>query len=146
MWAPTDCSDSPDPRPGARAHHLRVPVSAPERAAIRAQAARAGLSVARYLRTVGQGYPLRSRVDDDGVRALARIDGDLARLTELLELWLADDARTRHFGAATVCALLARLEATQAQLAALMRGLAAPRARSASAAESAAAGKPQGAP
>ncbi|WP_419627606.1 plasmid mobilization protein, partial [Thiolapillus sp.] len=55
-----------------RKHHLRVPVLQEERQIIERQAKQAGMSVARYLREVGQGYPINSIVDDEQVRELAR--------------------------------------------------------------------------
>ncbi|WP_419593755.1 plasmid mobilization protein, partial [Thiolapillus sp.] len=71
-----------------RRHHLRVPVLQEERQIIERQAKQAGMSVARYLREVGQGYPINGIVDDEQVRELARINGDLGRLGGLLKLWL----------------------------------------------------------
>ncbi len=63
-----------------RQHHLRVPVLPEEREAIGRQARQADLSVARYLREVGQGYSIKGIVDLEQVRELARINGDLGRL------------------------------------------------------------------
>lgn len=51
-----------------------------EKEQIEAQAKRAGMSAARYLREVGQGYHISSVVDYEQVRELARINGDLGRL------------------------------------------------------------------
>ena len=64
-----------DPTPGARrrTQHLRVPVFADEKALIESQAQRAGMSVARFLREVGQGYRIDGVVDYEQVRELARM-------------------------------------------------------------------------
>ena len=77
-----------------RLHRLRVSVFPEEKYAIERQAKQAGLSVARYLRDVGQGYPIRSIVDYEQVCILVRINSDLGRLGGLLKLWLTDDVRT----------------------------------------------------
>jgi hypothetical protein len=96
-----------------RKHHLRVPVFSEEREAIERQAKQAGLSVARYLRDVGQGCQIKGIVDYEQVSTLMRINSDLCRLGGLLKLWLADDARAAHFGTGALRALLRRIEITQ---------------------------------
>jgi hypothetical protein len=82
-----------------RGRHLRVPVFPDEEQAIKAQAAAAGLSIAAYLRAVGQGYEIKGIVDHQQVEELARINGDLGRLGGLLKLWLTKDERLAQFGA-----------------------------------------------
>lgn len=99
-----------------------------ERAEIEANAKRAGISVAHYLREVGQGYQVKGVMDYQYVRELVRINGDLGRLGGLLKLWLTDDPRTARFGDATILALLGRIEATQAEMSRLMRSVVQPRA------------------
>ncbi|KTF32280.1 conjugal transfer transcriptional regulator TraJ [Xanthomonas translucens] len=99
-----------------RRRHLRVPVFPDEAQAIEDNAKRAGMSVARYLREVGQGYKIIGVVDYEHVRELARINGDLGRLGGLLKLWLTDDPRTARFGDATILALLAKIEERQDEL------------------------------
>ena len=111
-----------------RKHHLRVPVFPEEQAEIERKAKQAGLSVARYLREVGQGYQIKGITDYEQVRELARINGDLGRLGGLLKLWLTDDVRTAKFGEATVRALLERIETTQDQMAGVMRAIVRPKA------------------
>nr|BCU00967.1 conjugal transfer transcriptional regulator TraJ [uncultured bacterium] len=111
-----------------RKHHLRVPVFPEEQAAIERQAKQAGLSVARYLREVGQGYQIKGITDYEQVRELARINGDLGRLGGLLKLWLTDDVRTARFGEATIKALLGRIEATQDEMGQVMKSVVRPRA------------------
>jgi hypothetical protein len=111
-----------------RRHHLRVPVFPEEKAEIVQQAAQAGMSVARYLREVGQGYAIRGVVDLEQVRQLARINGDLGRLGGLLKLWLTDDVRTLRFGDTTILALLGRIEETQDEMGKVMKSVVRPKA------------------
>ncbi|MCP5218674.1 conjugal transfer transcriptional regulator TraJ [Comamonas sp. w2-DMI] len=99
-----------------------------ERELIEANAKMAGISVARYLRDVGQGYQVKGVMDYHYVRELARVNGDLGRLGGLLKLWLTDDPRTARFGDATILALLARIEATQDEMSRLMKSVVQPRA------------------
>ena len=112
-----------------RRHHLRVPVFPDEKETIEHQARQAGLSVARYLRDVGQGYAIKSITDYEQVRELARINGDLGRLGGLLKLWLTDDVRTAKFGEATILALLGRIEATQDEMGRVMTRIVMPKAK-----------------
>ena len=99
-----------------------------EKARIEANAQAAGMSVARFLREVGQGYRVNSVVDYQQVRELARINGDLGRLGGLLKLWLSNDERTAHFGTATLRAVLAKIESTQDEMARVMMAVVRPRA------------------
>lgn len=109
---------------------MRVPVFDDEKAVIEAQAAQAGMSVARYLREVGQGYQINGVTDAEHVRELVRVNGDLGRLGGLLKLWLTDDARVADVGASTILAVLGRIEATQEQMSHLMESVLRPRAES----------------
>lgn len=111
-----------------RKQHLRVPVFPDEKALIEEHARAAGMSVARFLREVGQGYKVQGVTDYERVRELARINGDLGRLGGLLKLWLTDDVRTAAFGAETVYRLLARIETTQTEMAEVMKTIVRPRA------------------
>lgn len=115
------------PNVGKRTHHLRVPVFPEEKQLIEDQAQRAGMSVARFLREVGQGYRIGGVVDYAQVRELARINGDLGRLGGLLKLWLTNDERTAQFGEATVRAVLSRIEATQDEMGQVMMAVVMPR-------------------
>ncbi|WP_412058690.1 conjugal transfer transcriptional regulator TraJ [Bartonella sp. DGB2] len=110
-----------------RWHHLRVPVFPEEKEKIENQAKQAGLSIARYLREVGQGYEIKGVIDYVQVRELARINGDLGRLGGLLKLWLTDDVRTAKFGKETVIALLKRIEKTQEEMGSVMKSVMRPR-------------------
>lgn len=99
-----------------------------ERAEIEANVKRAGVSVARYLRDVGQGYQIKGVMDYQHVRELVRVNGDLGRLGGLLKLWLTDDVRTAKFGEATILALLGRIEANQDEMSRIMKAVVQPRA------------------
>lgn len=99
-----------------------------ERELIEANAKMAGISVARYLRDVGQGYQVKGVMDYHYVRELVRVNGDLGRLGGLLKLWLTDDPRTARFGDATILTLLARIEAAQDEMSRLMKSVVQPRA------------------
>ena len=101
-----------------------------ERELIEANAKRAGISVARYLRDVGQGYQIKGVMDYEYVRELVRVNGDLGRLGGLLKLWLTDDPRTARFGDDTILALLGRIEATHDEMSRLMKSVVQPRAES----------------
>lgn len=98
-----------------------------ERTLIEENAKQAGLSVARYLREVGQGYQIKGVVDYEHVRELARINGDLGRLGGLLKLWLTNDARTALLGADTIRAVLGRIEASQDEMGKVMMAVVRPR-------------------
>ncbi|WP_417519322.1 conjugal transfer transcriptional regulator TraJ [Marinobacter sp.] len=98
-----------------------------EKRSIELQAERAGMSAARYLREVGQGYQIKGVVDFEQVRELARINGDLGRLGGLLKLWLTDDIRTAQFGRSTILAVLRRIEATQEEMGKVMTKVVMPR-------------------
>lgn len=100
-----------------------------EKGLIEARARQAGISVARYLREVGQGYEIKGVVDYEQVRELARINGDLGRLGGLLKLWLTNDERTAQFGEATIRAVLSRIEATQDEMSKVMMSVVMPRAK-----------------
>ena len=111
-----------------RRQHLRVPVFPEEKDEIEANAKRAGVSVARYLRDVGQGYQIKGVMDYQHVRELVRVNGDLGRLGGLLKLWLTDDARLASVGEATIRAVLAQIESTQDQMIHVMGTVVRPRA------------------
>ncbi|MCU1533290.1 MAG: traJ [Arthrobacter sp.] len=122
----TEVPQSPTRKAG---RHLRVPVLPDEEAQIKELAASTGLSVASYLRNVGMGYQARSILDNQRVEELARINGDLGRLGGLLKLWLIDDVRTRHFGGATLLAVLSKIEDTQDRMQEVMKEVVTPRVK-----------------
>lgn len=78
--------------PRDRQRTLRVVVSAGERARIEQRARSAGLSVSAFLRTAGLHQPIRSVLDHDAIRELAKVNGDQGRLGGLLKLWLVERA------------------------------------------------------
>ena len=52
------------------------------------------------------GYSPPSRVDNDKVRELMSVNADLARLGNLLKLWLSDDEKARGFSREQIQSLL----------------------------------------
>lgn len=96
-----------------RIRRLLVTVNDDERAAIKAAASEARLSVSAYLRALGLGHQPKSAFDSEAVLSLLRVSGDLGRLGGLLKWWL-----TEHGGegaeAQDVRAILNKIEATQA--------------------------------
>lgn len=99
-----------------------------ERKQIETQAKAAGLSLSTFLLNVGLGYTVPGILDNQRVETLAKINGDLGRLGGLLKLWLSDDARTAKFDAATLRALLKKIEATQDEMHEIMRAVVVPKA------------------
>ncbi|CZP18802.1 conjugal transfer transcriptional regulator TraJ [Legionella pneumophila] len=93
--------------------HLRVPVLPDEEISIKSNAAQAGLSIAEYLRRVGQGHPIQSAIDKDYILQLSKINADMGRLGGLFKLWLTQDRRVAHFDHRMVKALLDRIQTTQ---------------------------------
>jgi hypothetical protein len=114
-------------RPRKRQQHLRVPVNSEEKRTIEANAQKAGISVARYLREVGQGYVIKGVLDYQHVRELVRINGDLGRLGGLLKLWLTNDVKVSKFSDATILALLDRIEATRDKMSQIMQSIVQPK-------------------
>ena len=84
--------------PGLRNKHLRVPVSNEEEAVIKAKAHGAGLSVAKYMRLVGMGYAVQSRIDNQAIEQLLKINADLGRAGGLLKMWLTNDVKVKIVG------------------------------------------------
>ncbi len=87
---------------------------------IKSQAARCGLSVSAYLKTVAMGYEPKSILVNEKVDELAKINGDLGRLGGLLKLWLSNDERTAAFNKSTLYGLLGKIEDTQSQMVDIM--------------------------
>ena len=92
-----------------------VTVSACEAARIQQRANVAGLSVSAYLRASGLGHPIRSVLDYDAVRDLAKLNGDQGRLGGLLKLWL-EDRPGRGVPEIDVRRLLERIDELQGRL------------------------------
>jgi len=95
---------------------MKVFVTDAERARIEERAKIAGLSVSAYLRAAGLNQPIRSVLDHDAVRDLAKVNGDQGRLGGLLKLWLIERAG-QGAPAIEVRRLLDRIGEIQAQLA-----------------------------
>ncbi len=100
-----------------------------EKRALELAAKSAGMSISTYLRNVGLGYQVQGILDNKRVEELARINGDLGRLGGLLKLWLIDDVRTRHFGGATLLAVLSKIEDTQDRMHEVMKEVVTPRVK-----------------
>ena len=101
--------------------HLRVPVLAHEKSAIRHHADAAGLSVAAYLRNIGLGHEVPSVLDYRRVEDLAKINGDLGRLGGLLKLWLTNDERLRQVKVEEIRGVLSKIERNQDAMRAIMQ-------------------------
>ena len=71
-----------DPNARRKLLPLKVYCTKEERAVIEEQAKTAGMSVSEYLRNVGKGTPVKSRVDVQAIKALAKVNADLGRLTQ----------------------------------------------------------------
>ena len=78
--------------PRSRVLPMKVFVTEAERARIEQRAKAAGLSLSAYLRAAGLNQPIRSILDHDAVRELAKVNGDQGRLGGLLMLWLVERA------------------------------------------------------
>ena len=100
-----------------------------EKRALELAAKSVGMSISTYLRRVGLGYQVQGILDNKRVEELARINGDLGRLGGLLKLWLIDDVRTRHFGGATLLAVLSKIEDTQDRMHEVMKEVVTPRVK-----------------
>jgi hypothetical protein len=100
-----------------------------EKRALELAAKSVGMSISTYLRRVGMGYQVQGILDNKRVEELARINGDLGRLGGLLKLWLIDDVRTRHFGGATLLAVLSKIEDTQDRMHEVMKEVVTPRVK-----------------
>src|SRR5271157_2896911 len=72
-----------------RNRHLKVVVSARERAEIETRAAATGLSVSAYLRNLGLGFQPHSTLDQEAVLALLKVNADQGRLGGLFKFWLS---------------------------------------------------------
>lgn len=72
---------------------LKVYCTKEERALIEGQAETAGMSVSEYLRNVGKGTPVKSRVDVQAIKALAKVNADLGRAGGLLKMLLKNEER-----------------------------------------------------
>lgn len=103
--------------------HLRVPVLPDEEQAIKANAAKAGLKIAEYLRRVALGYEIYGVIDQQHIIELSKINADLGRLGGLLKMWLTNDERVAHIKPETMTIVLDRIQTTQAAMLDVVRKL-----------------------
>ena len=73
-----------------RVNPLRLFVNASEREAIKAKAKSTGLTVSAFLRAAALGTTMRPAPDLKAVDTLAKVNADMARLGNLLKLYLTD--------------------------------------------------------
>ncbi len=102
-----------------RNRHLKVVVSARERAEIETRAAATGLSVSAYLRNLGLGFQPHSTLDHEAVLALLKVNADQGRLGGLFKLWLSGQSASSA-EIAEIRKLLAAIDECQQKLRALI--------------------------
>jgi len=69
---------------------LTIKVTTEEKVALIAQAKNRGMTLSRYLRSLGLGYPVESKIDKLALAELTKVAGDLGRLGGLFKLWLSN--------------------------------------------------------
>lgn len=94
-------------------HHLRVPVSTLEKENIKKNATKAGISVAAYLRNIGQNYPVKSVLDYEKTQNLIKINSDLGRLGGLFKFWLSNADNSSKTDLQEIRSTLKKIEETQ---------------------------------
>jgi hypothetical protein len=108
-------------------HALRVFVTPAERGEIASTAARLGMSTSAYLRSLGLGYQPIGHLDKEGLDRLVKTRNDLARLGNLLKLWLSDDPKLSVFkpgeAVAYIGKLLPAIHANQVQIYEILQGV-----------------------
>ena len=108
-------------------HTLRVVVTPAERDEIAATADRLGMSTSAYLRSLGLGYQPTGHLDADGLERLVKARNDLARMGNLLKLWLSDDVKLGVFkpgeAVAYIGKLLPAIHSNQVQLYEILQGV-----------------------
>ena len=102
-----------------RNRHLKVVVSARERAEIETRAAATGLSVSAYLRNLGLGFQPHSTLDHEAIIALLKVNADQGRLGGLFKLWLSGQSAPAT-ETSEIRRLLAAIEECQQKLKALI--------------------------
>ena len=85
---------------------LKVCVLPEERTFIQEQAKLCCRTTSTYLRDLALGYKPQSKTDLDVVREMMSVNANLARLGNLLKLWLADDQKAQGFNHEQIQALL----------------------------------------
>ena len=103
-----------------RVQPLKVWALPAEATTIKANAAKFGLPVSAYLRTLGLNHQPKTILDSKAVIELAKVNGDLGRLGGLLKMFLTNDEKVKLLGkeqtALKIDALLGEIQATQALL------------------------------
>lgn len=74
-----------------RKYHIDTRLTLEEYETIKFKAKSTGVSASEYLRSVGIGYPLASKVDQLAIDQLLRAKADLGRLGGLFKLWLTSN-------------------------------------------------------
>lgn len=72
---------------------IKIRVSAAEKNLIIQNASAANLKPSSFLRLIGCGYEVKSKLDKNAILELAKINGDQGRLGGLLKMWLSNDER-----------------------------------------------------
>ncbi|MBI9081846.1 MAG: conjugal transfer protein TraJ [Pseudodesulfovibrio sp.] len=70
---------------------VKLYVSGDEHTGIITKACQCGLSVSEFGKRVCLGYPVKSMIDQEAIREVARVGGNLGRLGGLLKMWLIND-------------------------------------------------------
>ena len=103
-----------------RVQPLKVWALPAEATVIKANAAKFGLPVSAYLRTLGLNHQPKTILDSKAVIELAKVNGDLGRLGGLLKMFLTNDEKVKLLGkeqtALKIDALLSEIQTTQALL------------------------------
>ena len=74
-----------------RKYHIDTRLTLEEYEKIKFKAKSTGVSASEYLRSIGIGYPLTSKVDQLAIDQLLRAKADLGRLGGLFKLWLTSN-------------------------------------------------------
>jgi len=69
---------------------IHVKVTEDELKQLHTQAKSAGMTLSRYLRSLGLDYPVESKIDKLALAELTKVAGDLGRLGGLFKLWLSN--------------------------------------------------------
>ncbi len=69
---------------------MRVRVTVEEREILERKAKMTAKTVSSYLRDLGAGYPIKSKVDQIALDQFIKIRADLGRMGGLLKLWLSN--------------------------------------------------------
>lgn len=105
------------------ASSIKVYLLPDEKKLIEELAKQAGLSLSQYLARVGTGYKVKSVIDYERVREIAKANGDLGRLGGLLKLWLTDDRRLAFIEPKIIRDLVNKIESRSDEISDLMINL-----------------------